>query len=57
MKKLHISLVGGQPVPVYIGIKDNGQANTVILVCSPQSKPEAVRIKEQFPKRNILIKE
>ena len=57
MKKLHITLVGGQPVPVYIGIKDNGQANTVILVCSPQSRPEAEIIKEQFPKRNILVKE
>lgn len=57
MKKIHIALVGGQPVPVYIGIKDNGQANTVILVCSPQSRPEAERIKEQFPKRKILVKE
>lgn len=57
MKKVHITLVGGQPVPVYLGIKDNGQANPVILVCSPQSKTEAERIKEQFPKRNILVKE
>ena len=57
MKKVHITLVGGQPVPVYIGIKDDGQASTVVLVCSPQSKTEAERIKEQFPKRNILVKE
>lgn len=57
MKKVHITLVGGQPVPVYIGIKDDGQANTVVLVCSPQSKTEAERIKEQFPKRKILVKE
>ncbi len=57
MKKIHITLVGGQPVPVYIGIKDDGQANTVVLVCSPQSKTEAERIQEQFPKRKILVKE
>lgn len=57
MKKVHITLVGGQPVPVYIGIKDDGQASTVVLVCSPQSKTEAERIQEQFPKRNILVKE
>ena len=55
MKKVHITLVGGQPVPVYLGIKDNGQANLVILVCSPQSITEAERIKEQFPKRKILL--
>lgn len=57
MKKVHITLVGGQPVPVYIGIKDDGQANTVILVCSPQSRVEAERIREQFPKRQILVRE
>ena len=57
MKKVHITLVGGQPVPVYIGIKDDGKASTVVLVCSPQSKIEAERIQEQFPKRNILVKE
>ena len=57
MKKVHITLVGGQPVPVYIGIKGDGQANTVVLVCSPQSKTEAERIEEQFPKKQILVKE
>lgn len=57
MRKVHITLVGGQPTPVYLGIKDDGQANTVVLVCSPQSRIEAERIKEQFPKRNIVIKE
>ena len=57
MKKVHITLVGGQPVPVYIGIKDDGQANTVVLVCSSQSKEEAERIKKQFPKRNIVVRQ
>lgn len=57
MKKIHISLVGGQPIPVYLGIKDNGQANTIVLVCSAQSNVEAERIKAQFPKREFQIKE
>lgn len=57
MRKVHITLVGGQPAPVYLGIKDDGQANTVVLVCSPQSRVEAERIKAQFPKRQIIVKE
>lgn len=57
MKKIHISLVGGQPIPVYIGIKDDGQANTVVLVCSAQSHVEAERIKSQFTKRKFQIEE
>jgi len=57
MEKIHISLVGGQPIPVYLGIKEDGQANTVVLVCSAQSNVEAERIKAQFPKREFHIKE
>lgn len=57
MKQIHIALVGGQPIPVYIGIKDNGMANAVVLVCSVQSMVEAERIKAQFPKRNIIVKQ
>lgn len=57
MRKIHISLVGGQPIPVYIGIKENGQANTVVLVCSAQSNVEAERIKAQFSKRDVQIRE
>jgi hypothetical protein len=57
MRKVHITLVGGQPAPVYLGIKDDGQANTVVLVCSPQSRVEAERIKEQFPKRTMIVRE
>ncbi len=48
-------MVGGQPVPVYIGIKDDGQASTVVLVCSAQSRVEAGRIQAQFPKRDVHI--
>lgn len=57
MRKVHITLVGGQPIPIYIGIKDDGQANTVVLVCSVQSRDEANRISSQFPKRTVIIKE
>jgi len=57
MNKVHIALVGGQPVPVFIGLKDDGQANLIVLVCSNQSKEEANRICQQFPKRNIIIYE
>ena len=57
MRKVHITLVGGQPAPVYLGIKDDGQANTVVLVCSPQSRVEAERIKAQFPKRQMIVRE
>ena len=55
MKKVHITLVGGQPVPAYIGIKDDGQAQTIVLVCSEQSQEEANRICAQFPKRKVVI--
>ena len=57
MKKAHIALVGGQPVPVYIGVKDDGQANDIILVCSADSRVEAERLKTNFPKRAIAIEE
>lgn len=57
MKKAHIALVGGQPVPVYIGIKDDGQANKVVLVCSGDSRVETERIRAKFPKREIAIEE
>lgn len=57
MRKVHITLVGGQPIPIYIGIKDDGQVNTVVLVCSMQSRDEANRISSQFPKRTVIIKE
>ena len=57
MKKVHIALVGGQPVPVYIGIKDDNQANAIILICSPQSLEEASRLKTHFSKRMVRIEE
>lgn len=49
MEKVHIALVGAQTVPVYIGIKDDTQAQKVILICSEQSREEARRLVRQFP--------
>ena len=40
---------------MYIGIKDHGQANIVVLVCSAQSHVEAERLQAQFPKREVQI--
>lgn len=43
----HITLVGGQPIPVYLGIK-NSKPDRVIYICSRQSKDEAMRIAKEF---------
>ena len=43
-KKINISLVGGQPFPVYAQILDN-QPEIAILVCSDQTEKDAMRIK------------
>ena len=53
MSNIHIALVGGQPVPVYLGIKDNHEARLVVLVHSTKSRPEAERIAAMFPKRTF----
>jgi hypothetical protein len=47
MAKIHISLVGGQPAPVYYGIVDT-MPDEVILIHSPQSKEEASRINDEI---------
>lgn len=53
-KHVHIAIVGGQPVPVYIGIKTalehDVRIDRIVLVCSSDSRPEAIRIMNQFPK-------
>lgn len=41
--KVHITLVGGQPYPVYLGIKESSP-DKVIMVCSAQSSKDADRI-------------
>ena len=42
--KVHIALVGGQPIPVYLGIKSSGALDKLILVCSEQTRDEAERL-------------
>ena len=57
MKRVHIALVGGQPVPVYVGIRDDVEVREVVLVCSPQSREEGERIRRQFPNHTIRMEE
>lgn len=40
MSKIHISLVGGQPMPVYLGIMDE-TPDKIILICSESSQRQA----------------
>lgn len=47
MDRIHITLVGGQPIPVYLGIKSS-KPDRVIYICSRQSKDEAIRIAREF---------
>lgn len=48
MANIHISLVGGQAYPVYLGIMDQ-KPDKVILVCSPQSKEIGERVAACIP--------
>lgn len=45
MKKIHIALVGGQPIPVYLGIV-NHECDEVVLVHSNNTLDEAQRIEK-----------
>ena len=42
--KVHISLVGGQPIPIYLGIQAETPIDRVFLIYSQQTKAEAQRI-------------
>ena len=44
-KHIHIALVGGQPAPVFYGVYQCNP-DTVILICSKQTKSEAERVKK-----------
>lgn len=52
-KKINISLVGGQPFPVYAQILDN-QPDIAILIHSKETKRDAERIKEVL-KKNLPL--
>ena len=56
MAKIHITLVGGQPAPVYKGIIDECP-NKAIFVCSSSTKEQANRISKHIEKNEIKIRE
>ena len=49
MKRIHISLVGGQPAPVYYGAYQ-ADPDVVFLICSSQTKSEADRLQGMLKK-------
>ncbi|OJV38779.1 MAG: hypothetical protein BGO29_14155 [Bacteroidales bacterium 36-12] len=54
MSKVHITLVGGQPIPVYLGIKYS-KPDKVVFVCSAQSMDETKRIQHEFDIESEMI--
>ena len=52
-RKIHVALVGGQAMPVYVGIFESN-ADEVILLHSKESKPQADKIKAGVYKMNNL---
>lgn len=47
MSKIHVTLVGGQPAPVYTGIV-HAMPEKVIMICSEQTFQEAQRIQHEI---------
>jgi len=45
--KTHITLVGGQPIPVYLGIQF-AQADKILFICSDQTHKEAERVGKEI---------
>jgi len=54
MRKVNISLVGGQPMPVYVGVEAT-EPDGIVLVHSSKSKSEAEIIKDYFGKPASLF--
>lgn len=52
--KIYIALVGGQPVPVYAGLR-YVNPDKMILICSDESREEAERIKSLFEGETEVI--
>lgn len=46
MAHIHITLVGGQPIPVYIGIV-YAKPDKIIYVCSQQTHTEVIRLQQE----------
>lgn len=47
MTHIHITLVGGQPIPVYLGIQ-YAQADKVLFICSAQTRNEVKRVNAEI---------
>lgn len=56
MSKVHIALVGGQPMPIYLGIK-YADPDRVILVHSSNSSLVANRVKSEYPNLEMSLEE
>lgn len=54
MSKIHITLVGGQPIPVYLGIQYT-QADKVLFICSDQTRNEAERVETEIEVSSDII--
>ncbi len=55
MSKIHITLVGGQPIPVYLGITEDKECEKVFLIHSSSSLKEAQTIQRYCGKRCSFI--
>ncbi len=55
MSKVHIALIGGQTMPVYVGMREI-DAEKVVLVHSRQSVEDAERVKKDFPTVEELVR-
>lgn len=54
MMKTHITLVGGQPIPVYLGIQ-YAKADEVLFICSNQTRNEAERVDAEIEVSSEII--
>lgn len=55
MSKVHIALVGGQPIPVYLGIMEDEECEKVLLIHSYSSLKEAQTIQKYCGKKCSFI--
>ena len=54
MSKTHITLVGGQPIPVYLGVQ-YAQADRVLFICLAQTRNEAERVDAEIEASSEII--
>lgn len=54
LQRIHIALVGGQPMPVYLGIEESN-ADLIVLIHSAQSKDKALDIAAHYGDATRLV--